>query len=225
MAISAVQNKTANTGAGTASTLNIVFDSTPTAGNVIFLSVGTNGNMPVITSGNIAWTQIGIVAANSVWGTLFIGRVYASASATVTVTIQSSTAISIAGEEWTGIGDGIDRTVGAIGSSTTPASGATSTTTDANQLWVGALAARNAVDFSLPTNSFNISAQTKTSLATTSDRSVALLTRVVTGTGTPNAGATISTTGNWGATVAAFSATVVAGGIAHMAGDGGGFAG
>lgn len=217
MAIASVQTATANTGASTATTLNIVFGAAPTAGNVLFIACATNGNEPVIASGSgISWNQIPVVAGNTVWGTLLIGRVYSGASATVTVTIQSSTAISLAGAEYSGLSSVLDRTIAAIGSSTTPASGATSTTTDASQLWVGALAARNAVTFSSPTNSFAIAAQDKTALGTTSDRSVALLTQIVSSTGTPNAGATIGTSGNWGAIAAAFPATATSAPVGNL---------
>lgn len=213
-AITRVQSQTANTGATASNTnLNLVFGAAPTAGNIVVLAVAA-GNVAGgcnVTGTNIEFYVENVMGSGGCPIFLVIGRVFASASATITVNPSSGGAIAIAGAEYSGSGLlRLDKVQWAVGSSTSAASGATATTTTANELWVGALGHRNTngSTFSAPTNSFSIVGQTNTTINTSNnDRSVALVERIVSSTGTANAGATISVTGNWGAFVATFEET------------------
>jgi hypothetical protein len=205
MAIARVQSKTANTGGSTATSLNIVFDSTPTAGNIVVLAVATNSGNPTITPSNTySWLSVQqILSANGTFLTVFVGKVFSSASATITVTMASATTIAIAGAEYSGVDVNLDREAGTTGTSTSPDTGATGTTSSANQLWFAGIAHRNTngATFSSATGGFSIVGQDKTSVGTTADRSVCLLEQIASATGTPDAGATVSASGSWAAQV------------------------
>lgn len=209
--ISRVQLKTANTAAATASTLNLVFDTTPTAGNTIVLAIATGLGIQNVTGTNVEFTYIERVTTNSCIVTLAVGRVFGSASATVTVTTVTATAIAIAGAEYTGSGMlRVDKQTTSSGSSTAPNTGTTATTTNAKELWVGALAHRNqnGDTFTSPTNSFSIVGQTSTTLNTAgNDRTAGLFEQIVSSTGTANAGATVSVTNNWAGAAATLEET------------------
>jgi hypothetical protein len=201
MAIARVQSGTANSAGSSVSTLNIVLGSTPTAGNIVVVVGGIVGAFgssgPVISATGIAFTILQCSAGSSVSGFIAVGRVHSGASATITITAGQAGGITIVAAEYSGANLHLDQNAITVGSGTSLASGATGTTEVADELWIGGLIARNAVTFSSPTNSFSIVAQDKSALATTSDRSVALLERIVTSTGTANAGATIGTSGIW----------------------------
>lgn len=204
MAITRVQSKTANSGAVGVTSLNLVFDSAPTAGNVLVIACATNAGNPTIDSGSgVSWVQYEkIVAANGTMLIVFVGQCFSGASATVTINAASATLIALAGAEYSGVLPAIDRIAGATSASTSPDSGAASTSAYANELWIGAIALRlaNGSTFSSPTNSFAIVGQDKTSANTTGDRSVCLLEKIVSATGAAQAGATC-TSGVWVAAV------------------------
>jgi hypothetical protein len=215
MAIARVQSKTANSGAVGVTSLNLVFDAAPTAGNLLVLVVGSNAGSPTVDSGSgVSWVLIQKLGASNTLQSVFVGRVYSGASATVTVNLSSSVSIAIAAAEYSGIGSAFDREVGATGNSTTPDSGATGTTSSANQLWIGAMTARqtSGVTFSSPTGGFAIVVQDKTSAGSTGDRAVCLLEQIVSSTGTPDAGATISASSVWVAQVLTFEVASAGGG-------------
>lgn len=205
MAIARVQSKTANSGAAGVTTLNLVFDAAPTDGNIVVIAAAGLGTSSAafssmsVTGTNIVWMQCcpAVQGGSNMTGILAVGFVLASASATVTVTDLSSGGIAIAGAEYSGCAPFFDQYASAVATTTTPSSGATGTTSSANQLWVASIGHRavSGGTFSLPTNSFAIVGQDKSSIGSTSDRSVALLERIVSGTGTANAGATVSASG------------------------------
>lgn len=208
MAISStpVQTKT-NASSTSVSTLSLTLDSTPTDGNVLIVGVAylgatsTPGADCNVTCTNVTFTMCSPTAqgASSTCAGLFIGRVRGSAGTTVTVTTNQAGGIALAAMEFSGVSTAFDKYTNNTGSSTSPSTGTSATSATANQLWAAVLGHRasGGCTFSAATNSFTIAAQTRSTLSTTSDRSVCLLYRVVSGTGTMNAGATASTTGVW----------------------------
>ncbi len=98
--ITQVQNKTVNSGATSVTSQAITFDATPTAGNYVFLAVGSNGFFNVVGSG-IEWdfTSLPNTAGGSRVITLLVGKVYSGASATVTVYPDASSVVAISALE------------------------------------------------------------------------------------------------------------------------------
>lgn len=212
MAINRVQSKTGTSGASSSvTTWSITFDSTPVAGNVIvaacaaFGSASIPGTPGYFSQTGVEWmlTNPSVQAASNTLLFLAIGKVLSGAGSTLTITTLTAGGMSIAAAEYSGLDTRFDRFMSAVGNSAAPASGATGTTSKGNQLWIGAISHRaaNGGTFSSPTNSFSIVGQAKSSMNTTSDRSVCLLERIVTSTGTANAGAAVSPTGVWAAQV------------------------
>lgn len=206
MSIARVQFATNSTSVS-GNTVSVTLGATPTAGNILvaavafFGSASQPGSACAFSSTNVVWmnTQPAAQGGSSTSLGLGIGRVRSGGSTTVTATIDQAGGLAFIVAEYSGLSQNFDKFVSAVGSSTSPASGATATTGTANQLWIGAISARatSGNTFSSPTNSFAIVGQAKSTLGTTSDRSICLLERIVTATGTPNAGATISPTGAW----------------------------
>ncbi len=227
MAIALVQSKTAASGAGVAS-LNLVFDSAPTNGNTLVLSVATNAGVFIASTADIIWTGTSDTGASNTIVELWIGRVItASASATVTITVGTGGAsIAVAGAEFSGFTRSrIDKSVAATATSTAANSGNTATTSASSQLWVSGISARltGGVTYSnaflggiAATNLF----QNTTNLGTTADRSAAFLFRIVATTGVANANATLNSSGIWIERIITIEDTPVGGGL-RAAGHGG----
>lgn len=222
--ITRVQSKAANTGAVSGTTLSVVLDAAPTAGNVLVMAIAGSGTQMRVTCPNVVWLHLPVNGTSATYSTIAIGRVFSSASATITITGTSNGGIAAAGAEYSGISNIFDKAIDATSTGTDVASGATATTTTANQLWIGAFAHRasNGVTYSSPTNGFSIVGQDKTTFGTTSDRTAALLEKIVSSTGTPDAGATSSASGVWVAQVLTLEELVAAGGGGSIfAGEGG----
>ncbi len=224
MAITRVQSKTANTAATNTTSLTLTFDATPTAGNVIILAVtaGTASNAISRMTDQTGITWQNYPSTQAPGTTTILGRIASSiASATVTINNTATSPIAVVGVEYSGINIRPDKQKQANGTSTSAASGATETTTSANELWVGAMSARgqNANTMSAPTNSFSIVAQTNTTNGTSNaDVTCGFLERIVTSTGTANAGVTI-TSNTWMAQVMTFEeVSSVAGGSSYTYG-------
>lgn len=204
--VTRVQLKTATTGAAAATSLDVVLDAAPANGNLIAVAVacgpGATGSVgEIASSADITWFGTSKSGTTNAVGTLFLGWVRTgSASATITITNVNSVSIVAVAAEYSGFTyPRVDRTKTATGSSTSAASGATATTSSAVELWLGMVMSRgtSGVTFSSPTNSFAIVGQTTSSLATSSDRSVALLEKIVSSTGTADSGVTISASNVW----------------------------
>ncbi len=214
MAIARVQSQSGNTAATNASSLVITLGAQPTPGNLLVVAaqqgVGGGTAAKMLNQTGLTWLQTTKVGSSSA-GTLLLAyaRVASSiAASTVTLSNNASVPIAAVVVEYSGVNIRLDRLVGGTGQSTSPASGATETTGTANELWVGCLAARSAasaITYSSPTNSFSIVAQTNTTNGGSNlDACVAFLEKIVTSTGTANAGATASSSCNWIASVATF---------------------
>jgi hypothetical protein len=219
MAIALVSGQFAHgdTGAATAGNFSIVLPNPPTAGSLLAVAVAhaSGTGIYISTTTGISWMryqhqQGGNTLGNSLW----IGRVFSGASATITVQVVSggsNNAMAGVAAEFSGTSMRIDQAITATASSTSAASGATATTTSSNELWIGSLSARCQsaaeadVVFSAPTNSFTLLDQRTSNINTANaDRAAALLYKIVSSTGTANAGATIAVSNNWIASVVTF---------------------
>lgn len=228
MAIARVQSAT-NQSSTSVATLTATLGAAPTNGNIViaaasFLGTASQvGDSGAWAATGITWMKVVTLAqgASSTQLSLAIGRVRASASASIVFTCDQTGGIAMAVAEYSGASLNFDKFVSGLGSSTAPASGATATTEAANELWIGAISHRatSGGTFSSPTNSFTIVGQAKSTLGTTSDRSICLLERIVSATGTANAGATVSPTGTWIAQALTIEqAAVAAGGGPYLEG-------
>lgn len=204
MAIARVQSKTANSGASLATTVSVTLDATPTAGNILVVSYaalfGLSAGSPFVTCSGVTFSTYVWIGSGTLVGVLAVGRVLSGASATITANAGSG-GNAIVAAEYSGSNIVADVYAAATNTSTSAASGDTAATNAAAELWVGALAARNAITYSSPTNSFSIVGQDKSSVGTANDRAAALLERIVSSTGTANAGATLSASNVWTAQV------------------------
>lgn len=202
MAIAVVQTKTNNSGGSGVTTLTVTFDATPTAGNLIVLvasGLSTSAAGLVSQTTGIVWTYYQLGTSNQTTLLIGFGRVFGSASSTITVANFGTGGISIVATELSGENIRVDRMAEATGSGTAVSTGTSQTTSTANEMWVAGLSHRlsGGTTFSLPTNSFSILGQDKSALSTTADRSAALLALSVSSTGTAATGATASGSGNW----------------------------
>lgn len=221
--ITRVQSTTASTGASTAtSSVTLTFGSNFTVGNVVAIAVGTGTSnaIPVPTStATINWTMYWLGGANSTPAWIVLCEIQAGSSNAITLTSTSTSAgsasciIAAVGAEYSGVRYEFESALGATATSTSPASGAAATTTVANEVWLGAINTRNTNGggsfYTSPTNSGAIVAQVCTSVNTANtDRAVMLWERIVSSTGTPNAGATAGSSGVWVALVTALKPAV-----------------
>lgn len=197
-----VQSAKANTGASSAMTLNIVFGSSLTAGNVVVLAVATNGAVPNIApSSSISTMQCTAIGASGSLVTIIVGKIFSGATTTLAVDVNSSTSYAVVGAEYSGVAAVFDRRSVGSGNSASPASAATSTTSSADQLWIGAIGVRNEVTFSSATGSFTVVDQDKSSVGSTNGRTAVLLEQIPGTTGTPAVGGSISLSSQWAAEV------------------------
>jgi hypothetical protein len=211
MAIALVQTATGDSGAtGTTNSITITLGSTPVNGNTLILVSGTSaGSHAVISS--IVQTGATWVKAVNKSVTLDCEIWYASnvsSAGTSIVVHYSATGLfgSAAAAEYSGLATSsvLDQTATNNGSSASPSTGTTATTTEASELWVGALAstAASAVTFSSPTNGFTIEAQH--THGSGGYVSIGLLDKIVSTTGTASTGATASASGTYSAAIATF---------------------
>ena len=221
-----IQSAVANSGASTGTVAtSVTLSSSPTAGNYLVLAASVNaGTVPALTDDpNVGWTIYLRTGASGSTAFIAVGQVFSGASATQTVTATAGIALVLA--EYSGDDFVVDRVASATASSATCASGTTGTTSVANGLWVSAIGTRatGGATFSAPTNSFTIVDQTKTSLSTTSDRSVCLLEFFPSSTATASTGVTASGSGVYAGVIATLYEVTSgsSGGGMRLAGHGG----
>jgi hypothetical protein len=172
MAISRVQSKTHQHTTG--NSISITLDSTPTNGNVLiltFAAASTNNNPQIgsVVQTGVTWTrQIQAFSNNAADGEIWLGVVSSGASTSITVNLsgQSGSWRAIANvAEYSGIATNpLDKTATYIedypGSGTNMVTGTTTTTTQANELWVGCLATAattgSGYNLSSPQNGFTL---------------------------------------------------------------------
>lgn len=111
----------------------LTWNSTPTSGNLLVITVATDAAMTSPPSG---WTT-NVSVADFV-GSYIISKISAGTESSVTVTINASDSCALAGFEYSGIATGIDKTASANfqGGSGFIGCGTTATTTAANELLI-----------------------------------------------------------------------------------------
>ena len=203
-------------------TYTIALDSTPVEGNIIILVHGgyDSGSNKVISSvvqTNVTWSQ---AKGNSQYRSsngwyidveIWIGIVGASASKNIVVTTTAITEY-IAGDacEYSGVKtiSPLDKTASNGGQAVTAADvGTTATTTQANELWIGAAAVGSSGgsdgNLSNPTNGFTL-----LDGAMGYPLTVGYFEKIVTAKGTANTSATIAASNTYAGCIATFIATV-----------------
>lgn len=211
MAISQVQSES-NTSTGTG-TCSVTWASTTTAGNLLIVCAVANevaGDV-TFTSAPTGYTALAagsINATGSVIGQMWY-KIAAGSDANPSVTISASQDIAMAALEYTGnTATPLDVEAENSGTGTTPDSGTTGTTAQADELWIAFLGNRNSAQSS-PTNSFTQQEQVISAHATGSNRArIGVYHRIVSATGTANTSSTIGASQGWVGQVATFKATV-----------------
>ncbi len=222
MAIGFVQSKAGASGSSVSSH-SITLDSAPTAGNVLiaaaaFFGTATSPGVPAAmdVDAGVSWA-LGSAelqgGSNTCLLTAF-GRVRSGASATISISTAQAGGIALAVYEFSGLSTELDQFAINSGNGTVLDTGTTGTTATANQLWFAAFSHRatSGGTFSGQTNSFTGLAQAKSTLATTSDRSVAIAYKIVSATGTANCAINVTPTGVWTAQILTFKETASSGG-------------
>lgn len=197
----------------TGTLLNVTMASSPIAGNALvltYMGCASGSNTPSISSisqTGVTWTyQIGKTHASYVsWrGEIWFGVVTSGANVMVNITLDKSAVNHATADvcEYSGLLTSGFLDLTATNSSlatTTPDTGTTSTTTQAEELWVG-LTGSTWTTQSSPTNGFTL-------LDGVTDGSVsnAYLEKIVSSTGTANSGTT-QTSNAWLGCIATFKA-------------------
>lgn len=182
-----------------ASTTTSAFSSATTTGNLIVVSISTNGAANAVTSvtdtaGN-TYAKVWSVANSSVTSDLWYAEnITGGASQTVTVTVSTARATAVVAHEYSGISltSSLDKSVTATGSSNAPASGNTPTTTVASEIVIGAVAMLGgATTFTVGSGYTNLNQQLAANVATAQE------SLVTTSTGTQSAAFGASATTIW----------------------------
>jgi hypothetical protein len=185
-------------GTTTGNTITVTLGSTPISGNVLVAAISTCTSSPSVTVSSIIQTNVNwtmLVSKYSGTGEvavrIFFGKVGANAGTTITITLSGNANRGGVADvcEYSGIAsvNYLDQTATAYGVSTTPSTGTTATTSQPNELWVGATAV-NGYDFqSSPTNGFTL-----LDGAGYSYTSLAYLEKIVSATGQAGSSTTIS---------------------------------
>lgn len=177
------------------------------------------GVAATVSQTGVEWICANVSAqgANGMSLGIFLGRVGSSAGTVATITTAQSGGIASVAAEYSGISQTWDRLASNVGSSTTGNTGTTATTRLANELFAGAIGGRasGGVIFSAPTNSFSIVDQATTSFASTSDRGVCLLEKIVTSTGTASC-STTQTNGAWAGQMITIEESVASGPVGSL---------
>ncbi len=186
-------------------TTTITWPSNTTAGNFLAAVISSRNESSVTAPGWVTATSKIFQSSR----TLYIMYAENCSAVSTTVFTTDATAQQICAAEYSGMATSSSLDTGivasAVGTSTTPASGATGTSTQADELWIGAIGTISNITFSLPTNSFLIYSTDSAGIP-----NAALLDQVVSSTGTANAGCTISSSVAWAAAVAAFKGAAAA---------------
>jgi hypothetical protein len=214
MAVTEIQSGN-NSGSSTSASLTLA--AAPTVGNLLVVYVGCTivaGDVTITMP--VGWTQLQTkVTATKVRQTSFYKNAGASESATITATLTAARAWSVCVVEahstsaggWT-----VDKQASNNGSSTSPSSGTTATTTQAEEYWTAGFTSAINQNLTSPTNSFTVKEQ-----KLWGSGGLAMLTRIVAATATASTGGTYASSAVWVGTVDTFkaaAATITVGGAA-----------
>ena len=237
MAITRVQGNARAAGLGT--TLTVTQNSPPTNGNLnilAFCSTVTEfesgsyvtRSVSSITQTGVTWTKQAFQDTwwehpanhlNTLNSEIWVGVVGAGASATITLTLLGTGDTNNAEVanvcEYSGLltSGFLDKTAINAGESTNTDTGTTAITSQANELWIGAIAAERAQ--TTPTNGFTLLDGV---YYTGYGISNAYLEKIVSATGTANSGTSIASIENWVGCIVTLKAPAVAAVVTY--GDG-----
>jgi len=206
--------------ASSGTTVAAVMASTPISGNILVATVasrtsGATTTVSSIADGNakVTWTyqiRSGAVAQDSV--EIWFGVVAAGASKTQTATLAaaSGNGIIINVCEYSGVATTsfLDKTATNTNTSTSPDTGTTAATTQADELWIGGTEIAGNYTQSLPTNGFTLLDGAGYSGGPLCN---GFLEKIVSATGTANSGTTIASSVTWVGCIATFKAATAGG--------------
>jgi hypothetical protein len=195
--------------------------SAPKSGDLLIATIGLNlaggEHVSSIAESNVVWTKAaGYEVAGGADAEIWYGVVGSGASASVTVTLTAATPqIVVDICEWSGlsVSSPVDQTATSSGRSTTMTTGTTATTTQANELCVGAVCATSSgtdSGQSSPTNGFSLLDGAGYNPASGYSMSLGYLYYIASATGTAGSGTTASTSAGlyWSGCIATFKAAV-----------------
>lgn len=197
------------------SSFTVTMGSTPTTGNTIIAVIApraggvTNSNVTAISQTGVTWTkQIEEHSGHSYVGGVFVwlGVVGVSPSIAITISLTNGYYYNCIADvcEYSGLltANYLDKNATNKSSSGTACStGATATTTQADELWIGGISGINYGQTS-PTNGFTL--LNGTSSGGTGPVSCAYLEKIVSSTGTANSGTTLGGSAYWTGCIATF---------------------
>ena len=211
-------------GVSTSSSLSVSLTSAPTSGNSLIAVIGTYDNsassaitVSSITQTGVTWSrQTSEVYGSGIFSPyynveIWLGVVGSGAVTSVSISLSGSSREVVDICEYSGIAASpIDKTAVSTGSSISGSTGTTTTTAQAQELWIGGIAVggstSSGVSQSYATSGFTLldGASYGSSSPYTS---TAFLEKIVSITGTANSGTTIGSSNRWVGCIATFKAT------------------
>ena len=214
-----VRSATGNTGVNAATTISVTMGGAPAAGNSMVAVIATRGTSANIVSSitqtnvpNGTWVRAAETHSTGMTSEIWYAANLPAGAGTVVTINQLSFLSSAVVIEYSGIlaAMPLDQTAGTSGTGTAAATGTTSATSQARELWIGAIGyAYNSVrTLGSILNSFTSVTNAATSNGTVgSNACVYALDRIVTATAVASSGGTISGgSTQWAGTIATFKA-------------------
>ena len=218
-----MQTATGNTGSSAANTFTVTLNSAPANGNTLMAIVSTRGNtdsrMISISQTGATWTRaVQKTNTNGVTTEIWYAPNTTSAVTTVRINLAASLCAAAVVMEYSGIltTNPLDKTASATGNNNSPLTGTTTTTTQANELWIGGVGFMNS-NYNIqgnPANYFtNITSANSNSGSGSwwwwtptpdNDAKVYAFEKIVTSTGQASTGGTLSNSTNWSGAIATF---------------------
>lgn len=196
---------------GSGSTISCTVTS-PTNGNALIATIGardaSTGTVTSITQTGATWAQAVESTNNDASTEIWYALNVSGAGTSITINLSGTYYASAVISEYSGLvtSSALDQTATWTGKSASPVTGTTSTTTQAQQLWIGGISGERANTYSSPTNSFTILGQVTG--GSNSDVSTVYLERIVSATGAANSGVTASGNQDSSGAIATFDAYV-----------------
>ncbi len=213
----------ANNGTASTTLTATAFTSAPANGNTLIAVISTRGatagRVSSITQSGATWSRVNQVTATNNTTEIWYAPNVSAAGTAVTINLAASVVASAVIAEYTGVltASAVDVTAtgtsGTISSSVAQSAGTTTTTTQADELWIAGIGVASGTrTFQTPGNSFVIrSSKSGTNATTANDSSVALLDKIVTATGaaTTSCMVTAGTASNSSGLIATFKSSAV----------------
>jgi len=207
MAIVRVQGNARGTSGSGSTSVSVTLGATPTAGNVLVLTIGIYGqvNLPSVTGisqTGVTWYYQIKSSRSTIDDEIWFGVVGSGASKSLTVS-WANFGYSVADVcEYSGIltSGYLDKTATNSGQSKYSDTGTTATTTQADELWIGATA--SGTTQTTPTNGFTLLDGVNNVAI-----SIAYLEKIVSATGTADSGTTMTGSISWAGCIATFKAS------------------